>query len=240
METMKSILAIPAWNEEKNIAAVVEQAKILRLVGAIENFVVIDDGSTDRTSELAAKSGAKVISLPKNMGKGGAFIQGALYCKRNGADIMVAADADIIAGLTADKIRFMLEELSVPSKGGETEMVVYPTTALEGTHGFSTRAEGNSGFRAIRMEALNFLFSRRVSDNSLELSGSSLAREFRDQSQGFALELKLGAMLFDRMRLLADIKGAVLTLPTHRNSPAFREKQMQEIAAAAKKMGIAR
>lgn len=236
MDNLKSILVIPAWNEEKTIEGVVQLAALLKAAGAISDFAVINDCSTDRTAELAAKRGAKVISLGKHMGKGETFVQGALYCKRQGAGIMFTADSDILAGLTHDKFQFMRAELDVQIQGNETAMVIYPTTALAGTYGYSTRAEGNSGLRAIRMERLNFLFTCKPFTNEIKLSNSGLAFEFRDRSQGFGLYTALHDILKGSIRLLEDIRGAVLTLPTDRDSPARKQRRVNDIERAATKL----
>ena len=55
---------------------------------------MIDDGSTDKTADIAYKAGASVVSLPSNLGIGGAMQTGYLYALRNGYDIAVQMDAD--------------------------------------------------------------------------------------------------------------------------------------------------
>lgn len=67
---MKIITIIPAYNEEKAIERVVRSAL------KYSNVLVVDDGSTDDTSNLAKNAGAKVIKHEKNMGKGAAIKSG--------------------------------------------------------------------------------------------------------------------------------------------------------------------
>lgn len=85
------LVAIPAWNEEGSIAAVVVKVREHRPGASI---LVVDDGSTDATARLAAEAGATVVSLPFNVGVGGAMRAAFLYAKRNGFDRLVQVDAD--------------------------------------------------------------------------------------------------------------------------------------------------
>lgn len=91
---MKLLVLIPALNEEKTIANVIE--RIPRRMDRIDSIevVVIDDGSSDRTAELAARSGAQVISHARNRGVGASFQTGVAYAIDRGADIVVNMDAD--------------------------------------------------------------------------------------------------------------------------------------------------
>ena len=67
---MSLLVAIPALNEERSIANVIKQVK-KELPNS--EVLVIDDGSTDKTAAVAKKEGATVISLPFNVGVGGAM-----------------------------------------------------------------------------------------------------------------------------------------------------------------------
>ena len=86
---------VPALNEEPTIGDVVTKcvAQAGPLACDVRVFVV-DDGSTDRTSQLAAEAGAVVISHATNMGVGKAFQSGLVEALRSGADILVNIDAD--------------------------------------------------------------------------------------------------------------------------------------------------
>jgi len=78
---------IPAYNEELAIGSVV-----IGTLKYVDQVMVIDDGSTDQTAEIAERAGAEVIKLPENMGKGSAIKTGFLAVKD--ADIIVTIDAD--------------------------------------------------------------------------------------------------------------------------------------------------
>ena len=85
------LIAIPAWNEEGSIAAVIEKVRIHR---PDADILVVDDGSTDRTAILAREAGATVVSLPFNVGVGGAMRTAFLFAFRSGYSAMVQVDAD--------------------------------------------------------------------------------------------------------------------------------------------------
>ena len=71
---MKIILISPAYNEKKTVGIIVESGLELVKCGQIHDFVLVDDGSTDGTAQIALNMGAKVISMGKNSGKGAAFL----------------------------------------------------------------------------------------------------------------------------------------------------------------------
>jgi len=86
-------IIVPAYNEEMNI-----EKAIAEIETACESFphetLVIDDGSTDATHELASKTKATVIRHPKNMGKG-ASLRTAINAARGKYEILVIQDADL-------------------------------------------------------------------------------------------------------------------------------------------------
>jgi glycosyltransferase involved in cell wall biosynthesis len=86
----KRCIIIPAFNEEKQIVSVIEGA---RQYGNAD-IVVIDDGSTDRTYELARSAGAFVIRHPFNMGAGVAIQTGYKYASENHYEFLLQIDGD--------------------------------------------------------------------------------------------------------------------------------------------------
>ncbi len=88
------VVMLPALNEEASIEAVLR--RIPRQVEGVGEvlILVVDDGSTDRTVELARKAGAVVVSHPRNQGVGAAFATGIEQALRMGADVIVNMDAD--------------------------------------------------------------------------------------------------------------------------------------------------
>jgi len=92
---MKLIIQIPAFNEEATIAqALRDLPKKIDGITAIETLV-IDDGSSDRTVEVARKAGANhILQLKTHRGLSAAFVSGIDAALRLGADVIVNTDAD--------------------------------------------------------------------------------------------------------------------------------------------------
>lgn len=82
---------MPAWNEADVIDSTVTE---LRTVCPEVDVLVIDDGSTDATADLAAAAGAKVLRLPYNLGVGGALRAGYKFALREGYGQAIQVDAD--------------------------------------------------------------------------------------------------------------------------------------------------
>lgn len=93
----KVAVILPAFNEEENVGGVIE---VVKKVKYVDEIIVVDDGSTDSTAEIAKSLGATVISHPENKGKGEAIKTGYNYTD---ADIVAFIDADI-SNLTKHKI----------------------------------------------------------------------------------------------------------------------------------------
>jgi glycosyltransferase involved in cell wall biosynthesis len=88
---VRTLVFIPAWNEESSIAGVIEG---VREALPDADVLVVDDGSTDATVERAHAAGARVASLPFNQGVGAAQQTGYVYALRNGYDICAHLDGD--------------------------------------------------------------------------------------------------------------------------------------------------
>lgn len=89
--SMNIIAIIPAYNEESNIVAVVEN---FISVCPEYDYVIINDGGHDKTLDICRKRGYNVVSLPINLGLSGAFQTGMKYAYRYGYDAAVQIDAD--------------------------------------------------------------------------------------------------------------------------------------------------
>ena len=86
-----TLIIVPAWNEERNVGNTVTEIR-----GAHPEYVVVvvDDGSSDATASVAREAGAVVLSLPFNLGVGGAMRTGFRYAQRHGYRRAIQVDAD--------------------------------------------------------------------------------------------------------------------------------------------------
>lgn len=85
------LVIVPAWNEQDALAATIAD---VRETNPDVDLLVVDDGSRDRTAEVAAESGALVCRLPYNLGVGGAMRAGYRFATRHDYDVAVQIDAD--------------------------------------------------------------------------------------------------------------------------------------------------
>jgi glycosyltransferase involved in cell wall biosynthesis len=180
----RAVLVIPAYNEERFIGSVV--LKALRLVDAV---VVVDDGSTDATAEIATEAGAVVVRHQGNLGKGVALSTGFRAARELEPAVVVTLDGDgqhlpqelpgviepVLAG-EADIVigsRYMGESLEVPRhrRWGHWAFNLLTNTAS----GVSV-SDSQSGFRAFSPRALGAI-SFQSNGFSVESEMQFLARE---------------------------------------------------------------
>jgi len=88
---VRTLVFIPAWNEEDSVASVIAD---VRKCLPEADLLVIDDGSADATAERAREAGALVASLPFNQGLGAALQTGYLHALREGYEACAHLDAD--------------------------------------------------------------------------------------------------------------------------------------------------
>lgn len=101
---MNVSVIIPAYNEESTIAEVIKTTK---KVPEIHSIIVVSDGSTDHTVEIARAQDVKVYKLKKNIGKGGAIKRGF---EKTDSDILLFLDADLI-GLKPEHIYSLINPI---------------------------------------------------------------------------------------------------------------------------------
>lgn len=106
------VAIIFAHNEEHNIASAIFN---LSSAGKVNHIIVINDGSTDRTAQIAKKSGAIVISHKTNLGKREGFISGVVRAKKLGAEVILTLDADI-THFPKETFDEMISEVTVKNK----------------------------------------------------------------------------------------------------------------------------
>ena len=86
---MKTCLLLPAYNESKTIGQIIQESSEF-----ISDIVVIDDGSSDETGEIAIASGAVCLSNATNCGKGSALRKGFAYALARGYELIFTMDSD--------------------------------------------------------------------------------------------------------------------------------------------------
>lgn len=109
---MRITAVIPAWNEERTIGQVVAQ---LRAQPGVDEVVVVDGGSGDRTAELAAAAGGRVV-LERRRGYGRACLTGARAA--DGADVILFCDGD------GSDVEEQAHRLIDPIVGGRLDLVL--------------------------------------------------------------------------------------------------------------------
>jgi glycosyltransferase involved in cell wall biosynthesis len=87
----RTLIVMPAFNEQEAVGNVVREVRST-LPGV--SVLVVDDGSRDATSRVAREAGARVATLPFNLGVGGAMRVGFRYAIENGFDNVVQVDSD--------------------------------------------------------------------------------------------------------------------------------------------------
>lgn len=169
MNKSQRILAIiPAFNEQESLPTTLRE---LAQVRPDVDILVIDDGSVDNTSEITRSMGYPVITLPVNLGIGGAVQSGLHYALRHGYDVAFQYDAD--GQHRPDQIHLIVD----PILSGGADMVLgsrfmtdtgYKVSLVRGTlmwllRALSSRAinqritDNTSGFRAYGRRAIEFM-----------------------------------------------------------------------------------
>ena len=137
---MKILIIIPAYNEQENIERVVDN---LTEHYPQYDYLVVNDCSTDATGEILKKRGYNHISLPVNLGIGGAVQSGYLYAAQNGYDIAIQIDGD------GQHDPAYIEKLIEPIVRGESDMTI-GSRFIE-KQGFQTSFMRRLGINLIRV-----------------------------------------------------------------------------------------
>jgi len=164
---LKLIIQIPCYNEAQTLPETIGALpRQLKGVDDIE-YLVIDDGSTDNTTEIARKLGIDhIISLPRHVGLATAFITGIETCLKKGADIIVNTDADnqydgndierLITPLLSREAEIVVGDrgvaTSVRFSPVKRRMQVFGSWLIGRAAGLET-PDATSGFRAYSREA---------------------------------------------------------------------------------------
>lgn len=172
------LAAIPCYNEEFAIGSVVLKAR-----RRVDEVLVIDDGSTDATAEIARDAGAKVISHTMNRGKGAAIKSALEYVTASDRfDILVLLDGDaqhdpaqiplLIEPLrdgTADMVIGFRNPAQMPFYRRIGRRVLDYTTAIRGM-----TTDSQSGFRALNRRAFDALKRENLRGNGFSIESEML------------------------------------------------------------------
>lgn len=138
---VKVLIIIPAYNEAENIPQVIEH---FMLQAPQYDYLIINDGSTDKTLSICEKAHYQYLNLPINLGIGGAVQAGYVYAARNGYDIAVQMDGDGQHDIA------YLEDMLKPLLDDKADIVI-------GSRFLRKEGFQSSGMRRMGIKFLSFL-----------------------------------------------------------------------------------
>ncbi len=188
---LRSLVIVPCFNEEITIASIVLKTK-----RHVDTVLVVDDGSSDSTVELAKEAGAVVLIHLKNKGKGAALKTGFKYALENKFDYIVTIDGD--GQHNPDEIPLLLaamkqngHDIVIGTRfGPSTEMPSWRKVGkrvLDYATSFGSGGQvtdSQSGFRGFNKKAVESLVTR--------LNGSAFSAESEQLIKAHDLGLKVG------------------------------------------------
>jgi glycosyltransferase involved in cell wall biosynthesis len=170
LQALRRVAIVPALNEERSVPRVIAE---LRAFDPGLEIVVVTDGSTDRTAEVAEELGAHALRLPFNLGIGGAVQTGFRYAHEHGFDVAVRVDGD------GQHDAAQLDRVLAAVLAGDADLAVGSRFAAAG------------GYRSSR--------SRRLGIRILAWTVSALVRQrVTDTTSGFQAANRAAIALFAR------------------------------------------
>ena len=164
---MKITALIPAYNEQNTIANIIDT---LKTINQIDEILVVDDGSRDKTAEVSRTSGARVVQLDHNQGKGAAIQKGI---ENIDSDIALLLDGDLL-GLKSDHI----DKLLTPLLNDKADMVVGVFNEGRGLTDLAQLVTPNlSGQRALKLDIIKDLDSLEKEGFGVEILLNKYVRE---------------------------------------------------------------
>ena len=195
LRELRRIAIVPALNEEHSIGRVIDE---LRAFDPGLDVVVVDDGSVDGTSRVAAAKGARVLRLPFNLGIGGAVQTGFRYAFERGYDVAVRVDGD------GQHDPAQLGRVLEPVLSGDADIAVGSRFASEGVSGYRSSRPRRIGILLLAW-IVSRIVGRRVTDTTSgfqALNREGIALFARDYPHDYP-EVEATVMVFrHRLRLL--------------------------------------
>lgn len=158
------VVCIPAYNESKNIANIVQKARIYAT-----EVIVCDDGSLDNTAQIARSSGATVTRHPINRGYGAAITTLFQIAKEKNPDVMITLDSDgqhdpdkipdVILPVLNNGFDIVIGSRFLNQKDQNTipgyrSIGIRTITKLAQAASYNTLTDAQSGFRAYSKNAI--------------------------------------------------------------------------------------
>ena len=145
---------IPAYNEEHNIGPVIED---IRKHQPHIKIVVINDASRDKTEVVVRQMGATVLSLPINLGIGGAVQTGLIYARDAGFDFAIQFDGD------GQHLAAEIDKILTPVIEGKADVVIGSRFLDAG--GYRSRFVRRIGIRIFQM-VNSLMVGSKITDNT--------------------------------------------------------------------------
>ena len=215
MTRSDTLVFVPAWNEEENLPAVLDE---LELLLPQADVLVVDDGSTDHTADVARARGAQVLSFGENRGLRAAVAAGYRYAVDHGYELTGRVDAD--GQHPVDELVRLLELV----RSGEADVAV------------GSRFASGDGYEAHRYEPSP---SRRLGTSVLRRAmRAALGRPFHDATSGMyaanasalpvlAAPYESGAPEVESLLRLHDAGLEVAEVPVHMRERAGGESKLR-------------
>jgi hypothetical protein len=135
---MRKLIIIPVYNEAESIGPLIRD---LKREGQSE-ILVVNDGSTDATEEIVRRSGVSCVSLPINLGIGGAVQTGFRYARENHYDMVLQVDGD------GQHDPRCLKDLIRPQLDGQADVVI--GSRFVNKTGFKSKVHRRLGIRFLQ------------------------------------------------------------------------------------------
>lgn len=151
---MRVLAVVPAYNEEESLPHTINDLQTNR---PDVDVLVVDDGSRDNTTLVARELGCRVVTLPHNLGIGGAVQTGLMYAVEHGYDVIVQFDAD------GQHLACEMEKVLAPVFAGEVDVAI--GSRFLGSGGFKSTLLRRCGIKLFEL-VISGAVRRRITDST--------------------------------------------------------------------------